>query len=127
MTPGVQKAIEQLRAAFPDAELTIQPDSNGGAYVFVEQIDVGPKFTPRKTWMGAHLVPQLPYADVYPLFIGGDVTRTDGRPFVAPISPVPFQGRLALQISRRSNRHDPQAQSAATKFLKVLHWLEMEA
>jgi hypothetical protein len=127
MTPGVEKAIEQLRQAFPESELSIEPDSNGGAYVFVTSVDIGAKFTPPKTWMGAHLPPQLPYADVYPLFMGGDVVRADGRPFVAPISPVPFQGRPALQISRRSNRHDPQLQSAATKFLKVLHWLEAEA
>src|ERR1700680_3279412 len=127
MNPGVEKATEQLRATFPDSEFTVQPDSNGGAYVFVDPVDIGVKFTPNRTWMGAHLVPQLPYADVYPLFIGGEVTRTNGQPFVAPISAVPFQGRPALQISRRSNRHDPKAQSAATKFLKALHWLATEA
>jgi len=127
VTPGVEKAIEQLRQTFPQSEVSAEPDSNGGAYVFVSPIDIGAKFAPRQTWMGAHLPPQLPYADVYPLFIGGDVLRTDGRSFVAPISPTSFQGRGALQISRRSNRHDPQRQSAATKFLKVLHWLETEA
>lgn len=127
MTPGVETAIEQLRRAFPEAEISIEPDSNGGAYVFVTPVDVGSKFKPRKTWIGAHLPPQLPYADVYPLFIGGDVVRADGSSFVAPISPVSFQGRAALQISRRSNRHDPKLQSAATKFLKVLHWLGTEA
>jgi hypothetical protein len=126
MTPGVEKAIEQLRHTFPDSEIQVQPDSNGGAYVFVMPVDVGPRLTPRKTWMGAHLPPQLPYTDVYPLFIGNEVVRTDGQAFVAPISPVNFQGRNALQVSRRSNRHDPEKQTAATKFLKVLHWLETE-
>lgn len=127
MTPGVEKAIEQLRQAFPDAQLTIEPDANGGAYAFVDPVDIGGKYQPRKTWIGAHLPPQLPYADVYPLFMAGEVARVDGRPFTAPITPVAFQGRQALQISRRSNRHDPQLQTAATKFLKVVHWLGAEA
>jgi len=69
------------------------PDSNGGAYVFVECVDIGPKYAPSTTWMAGHLVPTVPYGDVYPLFIGGDVKRVDGQPFVAPISPVSFQGR----------------------------------
>ncbi len=126
MTPGVEKAIEQLRHTFPNSEIVVQPDSNGGAYVFVNPVDVGLRLTPNTTWMGAHLPPQLPYADVYPLFIGNEVTRVDRQAFVAPISLVNFQGRAALQISRRSNRHDPERQSAASKFLKVLHWLETE-
>lgn len=127
MTPGVERAIEQLRQTFPKSEVSIEPDSNGGAYVVVSRVDIGKKFAPQETWLGAHLPPQLPYADVYPLFIGSEVQRIDGRAFVAPISPASFQGRGALQISRRSNRHDPQRQSAATKFLKVIHWLKAEA
>lgn len=127
MTPGVSEALEQLRRCFPDSGVTVVPDSNGGVYVLIETVELGPKYAPPTTWMGGHLVPTLPYGDVYPLFIGGDVKRINGQPFVAPITAASFQGRPALQISRRSNRHNPQLQSAARKFTKVIHWLRTEA
>jgi hypothetical protein len=71
-----------LRRCFPDTQLDVLPEGNGGAYVFVSPVDLGEKFEPRTTWMGAHLTPQLPYSDVYPLFIGADVKRRDGQAFV---------------------------------------------
>jgi hypothetical protein len=127
MTPGVSEALEQLRRCFSESDVTVTPDSNGGAYAIVEVVNISSKYLPSTTWIGGHLVPTLPYGDVYPLFIGGDVRRANGQPFTAPITLGTFQGRVALQISRRTNRHDPQLQTAARKFAKVLHWLRTEA
>lgn len=124
MNSNVEQAVNALREAFPHAELAIEDDGAGGAYVRVSPVELGPRFTPERTWLGGHLPPQLPYADVYPLFIGSEVARTDGRAFTAPItSGHNFRGNPALQISRRTNRLDPAVQTAALKFRKVLHWL----
>ena len=63
-----------------------------------------------------------PYADVYPHFVRGDLTRLDGQPLGEATSPGTFDGRPAVQISRRSNRRD-QAETPLLKALKVLEWL----
>lgn len=124
MKSYVERAVNGLREAFPQAELAVEDDGAGGAYVRIEPVELGPRFVPQRTWMGGHLPPQFPYADVYPLFIGSEVVRADGAAFSAPITAGHhFRGRPALQISRRTNRLDPAVQTAAMKFQKVLHWL----
>src|SRR5258708_7043669 len=118
MTPGVEQGIAGIRRSFPEAEIHVEEDGSGGAYVTVSPVEIGEKFRPNTTWIGGHLPAQLPYADVYPLFIGSDVTRVDGSAFSAPITAGhSFRGRGAIQISRRTNRLDPNSQTAAGKFL----------
>jgi hypothetical protein len=124
MNSNVEQAVNALRETFPHTELAVEDDGAGGAYVRIEPIELGPRFAPQRTWVGGHLPPQLPYADVYPLFIGSEVARADGATLSAPITAGhSFRGRPALQISRRTNRLDPTVQTAALKFQKVLHWL----
>jgi hypothetical protein len=124
MLSPVALAIEQIRSTFAPATLTVEEDGQGGAFVIVENVDFGAKYRPQTSWLGGHLTPQTPYSDVYPLYAAGNVVRVDGRPFVAPISPgQQFRGRPAIQISRRSNRLDPQWQTPAVKFSKVVHFM----
>lgn len=128
MTPGVQQALAEIQRVFDGAQIAVEEDRAGGAYVVISPVEIGPKYTPDTTWIGGHLPPQLPYSDIYPLFISNEVRRVNGVGFSPPIQPVqPFRGHPALQISRRSNRFDPNLQTAASKFLKVIHWLKTEA
>jgi hypothetical protein len=127
MLSPVAHAIEQVRQAFAPSDLVIEEDGSGGAYVIIEVVDLGPKFTPQQSWLGGHITAQAPYSDVYPLYASGGLVRTDGRPFQAPLSlGHQFRGRPALQISRKSNRFDPALQTPASKFVKVLHYLRNE-
>lgn len=41
MTPAVSKAIDEVRAAFPDAEVHHREEPDGGAVVLVEDVDPG--------------------------------------------------------------------------------------
>lgn len=128
MLPPVLEAVETIRKAFPDSVVEAKDDGSGGAYVIVEVVPLGEKYVPQSTWMGGHIPPQFPYTDIYPLFIGAEVRLTSGAPFTAPITANhTFCGRVALQISRKSNRLDPALQTAACKFLKVLYWLTHQA
>jgi hypothetical protein len=125
--PPVAEAVEQIRKAFPDAVVEVREDGSGGAYVLIESVTLGPKYTPQNAWMGGHIPPQFPYADIYPVFIGGEARFASGAPFVAPITPGhTFCGRSALQVSRKTNRLDPTLQTAACKFMKVLFWLTQQ-
>jgi hypothetical protein len=123
MTPSVATALEGLMIAFPHATVTVlREDGNGGAFVAVDGVELGPKLTPAKTWFGAHLPANLPYADIYPLFMGVDVRRADAGGLSGPLSALTWEGRQAFQISRRNNRMSG-GQSAVAKFLKVIEFV----
>lgn len=125
MKVEVSTAIEELKRQFSGSTLNARDDGQGGAYVMMESLEVGPKYQPSTTWVGFHIPAQYPYADIYPVFIGGDVRRTDGVPFQAPVTPGhSFEGRGALQISRRSAVAQSSSQKAVAKILKILDFLQ---
>jgi hypothetical protein len=120
----VSAAIENLRACFPGSQLVVESDGAGGARVAIESVELSSTYVQNETWVAGHLVPQLPYADIYPLFVRGDLARRDGRPLGPGLSAGQmFLGRSAVQVSRRSNRRDPAIELAGHKFLKVIQWL----
>jgi hypothetical protein len=123
MTPEVAKAIEELRELFPCTAVEQEEDGQGGAYVTVSPVDIGEKYIPVTTWCGFHITFQYPRADVYPHFISAEVKRADGTPPGGGLATLQWRGKPALQLSRRSNRLDPQNDTAATKLAKVIAWL----
>jgi hypothetical protein len=124
MTPDVEEAIEELRAAFPDHAVEVTPDSQGGAYVVVQDLRLGAQYRPERSWVGFVVGFQYPAADVYPLFTDPSLARVDGAPLGPALQqPVAWHDRTATQISRRSNGWDPAEDTAALKLMKVLEWL----
>jgi hypothetical protein len=124
MTPSVLAAIEGLKKAFPAARISVlSEDGQGGAFVAVEGVELGPTLLPEKTWLGAQLPSNLPYADVYPLFVGADVRKADGSALAGPFAPMVWQGRPAIQVSRRNNRVGA-GHTAVSKFVKVIAFLK---
>jgi hypothetical protein len=124
----VQGAIEELKRQFNSSTVTVVEDGQGGAQVLMEPVPLGKRYKPDSTWIGFHIPAQYPYADIYPVFMGADVARADGVPFAPPITPNHhFQGRPAIQISRRNGTAQLGLQKATTKVLKVLDFLEKQA
>ena len=125
MRVEVAGAIEDLKRQFPSATLTVREDGQGGAYVVMDGISLGQRYRPDTSWMGFQIPAQYPYADIYPVFLGAAVTRVDGVGFVPPITPGhTFEGRPALQVSRRNGAAPTLSQKATSKVLKVLAFLE---
>ena len=125
MKQDVVSAIEELKHAFPSSEILSLEDGNGGAYVVIEDVDIGDQYQPSSTWLGGHITALYPYADIYPHFIGDNVSRVDGVPFDAPITAgAQFFGKPALQVSRRNNQTQNFPQTAVSKFVKVLHFIK---
>ena len=121
----VSEAIDGLKRAFPGSELTVSEDGQGGAHVMVESVAIGARYEPERSWLGGHIPPQYPYADIYPVFMDATVRRRDGKAFEAPITTGHnFCGRPAIQISRRNDRMQNSGQTAVAKFLKILDFLE---
>jgi hypothetical protein len=127
MTPAVTEAIDELKASFAEASVSITEDGSGGAFVRLAVVDPGPAFQQRETWVGCHLGFQYPHADVYPHYVRPDLIRIDGRPLVPPLhAGHPSHWGPAVMISRRSNRHDPATATAATKLISVLEWMSTQ-
>ena len=121
--PEVSEAIRGIADGFPDAMLNVVADGDGGAYVVVENVPLSHLYKQRDTWVGFRISYMYPDADVYPHFVRDDLERTDGRPLGAATSQGhEFQGRAAIQLSRRSNRWNPTTDTAVLKLQKVLQW-----
>lgn len=124
MKPEIAQAVQEIREAFDGHVVEVTPEAQGGAYVIVHNVPIGPSFTPSQSWIGFLITFQYPYADVYPHFISSDVRRSDGQAYGEGISgPTPWNGRTTLQVSRRSNRWNGATDTAALKLLKVIEWL----
>jgi len=124
IAPTVEEGIEELRGTFESAAVSVKPDGEGGAYVRVDPVDLGPPYAQRATWIGFRVTAQYPYADLYPLFVRHDLSRVDGQPLGEGMSPnAVFDGQPAVQVSRRSNHLNPATDTAALKVLKVLGWM----
>jgi hypothetical protein len=125
MKVEVSNAIEELKRQFSASSFSVREDGQGGAYVVMEPVTLGPKYRPETTWVGFQIPAQYPYADIYPVFIGGNVVRADGIAFVAPLTPGHhFEGKPAIQISRRNSAAQTVLQKATSKILKVLDFME---
>jgi hypothetical protein len=123
LKPAVAQAIEEIHAQFPDSQIITRDDGQGGAFVILESVLLSPTYTQTDTWVGFHITFQYPYADVYPHFIRADLSRVDGKPLGGGTGSNSFEGRQAVQLSRRSNRLNPATDTALLKLLKVLEWL----
>lgn len=122
--PTIGEAIREVATAFPGAVLNVHADGAGGAYVVVLSVSLSSLYRQRETWAGFHISYLYPEADIYPHFVRGDLQRADGHSLEGAISQgQEFQGRSAIQLSRRSSRWNPATDTAALKLQKVLRWL----
>lgn len=125
MKVDVATGIEELKRQFSSSAFSVRDDGGGGAYVIIETVSLGPRYRPESTWIGFQIPAQYPYADIYPVFIGANTARADGVAFVAPVTcGHNFQGRPAIQVSRRSGAAQNGLQKVTAKILKVLDFLE---
>jgi hypothetical protein len=125
MKPEVNKAIKELECQFDKSSISVREDDQGGAYVIIDPVSLSGKLTPEQTWIGFHLPSLYPYADIYPVFMGAEVKRTDGVAFQAPVTTNHnFEKRAAIQISRRNGTAQNGQQKAVSKILKILDFME---
>lgn len=137
MTPEVLAAVEEIRRQFKKNVVLVGADQHGGACVIVEAVTLGPPYAKADSWVGFHITHSCPYADVYPHFLRGDLSRLDEKELgeamtqnqIFPQPGVVIDGsmpsRPAVQISRRSNKRDSTStlETPLIKLLKVLKWV----
>ena len=126
LTPAVAQAIEDIRCTFEGCDVEVEPDGSGGALVVVRGIPLGCPYAQSEAWFGFRITFQYPYADVYPHFTNPELARSDGVGLGSGFGTASFQGQQAIQISRRSNRLNPERDTAALKLLKVVTWMKSQ-
>ena len=124
VTPAVVKAIDEIRRTFEGCDVEVEGDGSGGAELVVRSVPMGCPYVQAEVWFGFHITFQYPYADVYPHFTNTDLARSDGGSLGGGFGTASFQGQPAIQISRRSNRLNPERDTAALKLLKVITWMK---
>ena len=123
MTPEIDTAIKQIASAFPECQLDVSEDGQGGAFVRLHGAAIEGPYEQKSTWVGFQITYTYPFADVYPHFVRPDLSRVDGNPLGEGTSIGAFLNEPAIQLSRRANRHDPSIDTALLKLCKVLRWL----
>ena len=121
---SVAMAIDEIRCTFDQCAVDAEPDGAGGAIVVVKGISMGSPYIQSEVWIGFQITFQYPYADVYPHFTNADLARADSGSLGGGFGTATFRGQSAIQISRRSNRLNPETDTAALKLLKVIRWMK---
>jgi len=119
---AVDLAIDQIREQFAAQAIDVERVPVGDATIIINDVVIGEQYEPSTTWFGFRVSAAYPNADVYPHYVGA-VSRRDGTDHGDAVQTVTWQGRPALQISRRSNGWNPRRDTAALKAVKVLAWL----
>jgi hypothetical protein len=124
----VYEAIKEICANFTDLEVVAWADGEGGAFVVIDGVDIGSTWSPFTTWVGCRILNAYPEADVYPIFVRGDLQRADGVALVAPINPgQQFAERSAVMVSRTTPRRTAATASAATRLINTVTFLRGHA
>lgn len=123
LTDAVAQALDELRRGLPDLRWDIRDDGEGGAIIIAEALALGGVWAQADTWIGFRVPFNYPYADIYPHFVRGDLARRDGGPLGEAMSVGSFEGRPAIQLSRRSTHRVPGLETALIKLHKVTTWL----
>jgi hypothetical protein len=127
----VRSAIELLQIAYPSITLRVVADAQGGAWIEMLDVPLGPPYKQATSFVVFLLPFNLPGSDIYPFFIRPDLARADGAvlgsAFQAtqlswPGDPAP---RPVLQVSRRT-RGAFATQTAPHKVAKVLDWIRTQ-
>lgn len=127
IVPTVLAGIKEIRSTFDGCTVDSEPDGAGGAVVIVKGIEMGCPYVQAHVWIGFRITFQYPYADVYPHFTNVDLARSDGRSLGGGFGTATFRDQPAIQVSRRSNRLNPERDTAALKLLKVIRWMKGQA
>jgi hypothetical protein len=136
MVEQVETSLEELRQGMAGHDVRVQEDGDGGAYVIVDDIEIGDHFAPPRSWIGFH-VTFAEDADVYPHFID------PGLLYIGPLESAPIEhpeGNLptamsrgqqmpgfnlaAIQVSRRSNHRNGDTDSPLMKLLRLIDFLQ---
>jgi hypothetical protein len=120
---AVERAIEEVRATFPENPIDVTEDGQGGARVRVHDLHLGEQYEPARSWALFAITFQYPEADVYPHFFVPGLKRVGGGALGEGFQETQWNSEAVTQVSRRSNNRNADLDTAAIKLGKVLAWV----
>ena len=125
MKNEISEAIDELKCVLGEKNVEVNPDNIGGAYVTINNIDIGDKFAPSIIWCGFYINHMYPMSDIYPHFINPEIKLSNGEDLKGPFQIINnWNNRISMQVSRRSNRWNPAQDTAQMKLEKVLDFIK---
>lgn len=124
----IERAAAEIESSFGPDKVRLVPDDQGGTWVEITGLDPGEPYDQVDTFLICLLPFNLPGADVYPMFVRADLTRTDKRALGEGFQSTQLkwagdpEPRPVVQISRRT-KGDFAVQTPLQKIDKVLAWL----
>lgn len=123
VAPDVAEGIAELEQAFP-GRVRFEPDGSGGAYVTVEDIDLGPRFSTSAAALTFQLAYNYPAAAPYPFYLPADASPTGAWP--QALQPIEWRGFRVIQVSLRHTNWDPHRDTAVGSVVQVASWLQAQ-
>lgn len=125
MKENVLEAINELKIAYGEGNVSAVPDGEGGAYVIVSNLDLGEKYTPSIVWCGFRITHMYPEGQVYPHYLNPDLKRTDGQNYGSGFqSKIQWNNKETIQVSRTSKNWNPALDTAQLKLEKLIAWIK---
>lgn len=126
-----EKAVAELRQAFPGKEVRIEERADG-CWVMLRGLKPGRSYKQRSVALFFLITSAYPDADIYPMYTSPAIQRKDGCPHKQGLSDIatdavkdfPFKPKSITQISQRRQNIRPEVDTAATKAVGVLNWLK---
>ena len=128
MKQAVGQGVGEIRDTYGIDEVHVVEDGQGGAWVEITDLELGPPYLQDTTFLICLLPFNRPGADVYPMFVRVDLARVDGGPLGEGFQvtqlmwPGEPQPRPVVQVSRRT-RGAFNGQTPSQKIEKVLDWI----
>jgi hypothetical protein len=122
-------ALADVVAAYGENNVRAVPDGQGGVWIEIAEVALNDRYQQSSTFAICLLPFNLPAADVYPLFVRSDLSRTDGAALgegfgTTSVSwPGDDQPRPVVQVSRRTKGNAFALQTPRQKIDKVLDWV----
>jgi|GEM_PF-1023066 len=136
MNREVETALAELEEKSPGGAVRHLEDGEGGAWVVIPDVDIGPNFSPSKSAVGFHVTSAYPEAIPYPHIIDAGILYTgdEPRPNIHPDGNLPAamtrgtftvlnEPKEGIQVSRSSPSRDPLGDTALAKLMRVLNFL----
>jgi hypothetical protein len=117
----VSEGIRLLEDAF-DGRVKHEPDGEGGAFVVVEEVDLGGKWTAPEADLTFHLAYNYPASAIYPYYLPAEVVPADGS-MPPAVQRVIWRDTSVIQVSLRQANWDPRRDNAIGAVMQTQHWL----
>jgi hypothetical protein len=117
----VQQAIKELERLFT---VTAAPIGDGGAIVTVHGLSINEPWQPSSIDLTFEVAYNYPHAPIYPYYTTPELNRGEGAARTSALQRVTWREAQRTQISLRSNRWNPNVDTAVGAVLQVQRWFE---